>query len=54
MKCVIQHDLLFWEPAPSSILKAEFNDDGEDDKNGDDDREEFGTTESWDNYLTFN
>ena len=32
MKCAIRQDLLFWEPAPSSTLEAEFSGDGDDDR----------------------
>lgn len=41
-KCAIQHDLLFWEPGFSSIVKAAFNDNGGDAEsaNGEDKREE--------------
>lgn len=43
MKCAIRHDLLFHEPAPSSTLELESDDDGEDDSNGRDD----GWDELW-------
>ena len=36
VKCGIRHDLLFREPAPSSILEAEFNGDGDNDDGGGD------------------
>ena len=29
VKCAIRHDLLYWEPGPSSILEADINDDGQ-------------------------
>jgi hAT family C-terminal dimerisation region len=56
-KCAIRHDLLFREPAPSSIAEAEFHDDGRDDE---DDREEGqddsrdgedNNEEGWDDLL---
>ena len=50
VKCVIQQDLLFPEPAPSSTLKAEFSEDGNDDDDG---GEGLGckTAEGWDDLL---
>ena len=45
---MIWHDLLFWEPAPSSTLKAEFNEDGEDDEDGGGGSE---NAEGWDDLL---
>jgi hypothetical protein len=48
VKCAIRHDLLFREPAPSSILEAEFNGDGED---GEDDGEASDTADGWDDLL---
>jgi hypothetical protein len=46
VKCAIQHDLLYREPGPSSVLEAEINDDGQcsDDEDG-------SEVESWDNLL---
>ena len=41
-------DLLFWEPAPSSTLKAEFSGDGDDNGGG---GEGCETTEGWDDVL---
>ena len=35
-KCAIQHDLLFWEPAPSSILENEMDEHDDDVNDGDD------------------
>jgi hypothetical protein len=54
VKCAIRNDLLFREPAPSSILKAEFIEDGEDDedgKNGEDDEDESEIGGCWDDLL---
>ena len=47
MKCAIRNDLIFREPAPSSILEAEFSEDGED-EDGEDDGEGSG---GWDDLL---
>jgi hypothetical protein len=52
VKCAIRHDLLFREPAPSSILEAEFSRGG----NGDDDDDggegcEAADSEGWDDLL---
>jgi hypothetical protein len=47
IKCAIRHDLLFREPAPSSTLEAEFNEDGEDDEDG----EGSENAEGWDDLL---
>ena len=48
VKCGIQHDLLFREPAPSSILEAEYNGDGD---NNDDGGEGCEAAEGWDDLL---
>jgi hAT family C-terminal dimerisation region len=48
IKCAIRHDLLFREPAPSSTLEAEFNEDGEDDEDGGEGSE---NAEGWDDSL---
>jgi hypothetical protein len=48
VKCGILHDLLFREPAPSSILEAEFNGDGENDDYG---GEGYEAAEGWDDLL---
>ena len=47
VKCAIRHDLLFREPAPSSILEAEFSGDGDDDDGG----EGCEAAEGWDDLL---
>ena len=39
VKCAIRHDLLFREPAPSSTLEAELNDDGASEDDGDNGKE---------------
>ena len=46
VKCAIRHDLLFWEPAPSSILEVEFSGDGDDDGG-----EGCEAAEGWDDLL---
>jgi hypothetical protein len=56
MKCMVRHELLFREAAPSSILEAELNGNSEDsDIEGevreDDGRESEGGWESWDELL---
>jgi hypothetical protein len=59
VKCAMRHDLLFREPAPSSILEAEVNGDGEDGDDGEDDGERSGeddgewseSAEGWDDLL---
>jgi hypothetical protein len=48
IKCAIRHDLLFWEPAPSSTLESEFNKDGEDDEDGGEGSE---NAKGWDDLL---
>ena len=50
VKCEIRHDLLFQEPAPSLILEAQYNDDGDSD-DGEDDGEETRTAQAWDELL---
>ena len=45
----MQRDLLFWEPAPSSTLEAEFSGDGND--NDDSSVGEGCETEGWDDLL---
>jgi hypothetical protein len=47
IKCAIRHDLLFQEPAPSSILEAEEATDSEEDEETGEDNEEF----TWDELL---
>ncbi len=49
IKCAIRHDLLFREPAPSSMLEAEeaIDSDLEEDEETGEDNEEF----SWDELL---
>ena len=56
VKCAIRHDLLFREPAPSSTVEAEWNEDG--DKDEGEEREEDSHDEnvgedkmSWDDLL---
>ena len=51
VKCVIWHDLIFQEPAPSSTLEAELNADGEDEVDGENGGEEFEATEGWNDML---
>jgi hypothetical protein len=51
VKCAIRHDLLFREPAPSSILEAEINGDSRDSEDGEDDGEGSDTGEGWDDLL---
>ncbi len=46
VKCAIRHDLLFQDPAPSSNLEAEFDDDDSDGEDTEGDREE-----GWDDFL---
>ena len=46
MKCAIRHDLLFQEPAPSSIVEVEFDNDGSESEDGKGDSEE-----GWDDFL---
>jgi hypothetical protein len=53
VKCAIRHDILFREPAPSSILEAEA---GEDDEDGEDDGKGKGegsenAENNWDDLL---
>ncbi|KAF8805381.1 hypothetical protein BYT27DRAFT_7041892, partial [Phlegmacium glaucopus] len=45
VKCAIWHDLLFQEPAPSSILEADDGNDGEDDGEGSE------TAKGWDDLM---
>jgi hypothetical protein len=52
VKCSLRHDLLFREPAPSSLLEATFNEDGsgeegEEDLEGDRNKDSKG----WDDLL---
>jgi hypothetical protein len=42
IKCAIRHDMLFREPAPSSLLEADAVDDDEEEDNGDVDGEGSG------------
>ena len=62
IKCAIQHDLLFREPAPSSILEANESNDSEEPENastkrdsgnpGDEETEESDIEEvSWDGFM---
>ena len=55
VKCAIRHDLLFWEPAPSSTLEAEFSADGEDEVDGEDGGDGpgpgFEAAEGWNDIL---
>ena len=46
MKCAIQHNLLFQEPAPSSIVEVEFDNDGSDSEDG-----KSNSKEGWDDFL---
>ena len=53
---MVRHDLLFREPAPSSIIEAELNGDGEpskpdDSDDGGDGGEGSDTAESWEDVL---
>jgi hypothetical protein len=50
VKCAIRQDLLFPEPAPSSVLEAELNGDGasEDDEDG---GEESEAAEGWNDMM---
>jgi hypothetical protein len=50
VKCTIQHDLLFWEPAPSSVVEAEFN-SNKDSRNGRNDGGGSETAEGWDEMF---
>ena len=50
VKCAIRHDLLFREPAPSSILEVEFN-GGDGDGADDDGGEGYEAAEGWDDLL---
>jgi hypothetical protein len=45
VKCAIQHDLLYREPGPSSVLEAEMNGDEGDDEG------EGSEVEDWDDLL---
>ena len=60
VKCMVRHDLLFREPAPSSIIEAEMNSDGEPSLAEPDDSDDGGdgglgegsdTAESWEDVL---
>jgi hypothetical protein len=55
VKCAIQHDLLFREPAPSSILENEDSDEGGDSDDGDGinngEPEDSAAEEDWDDML---
>ena len=52
IKCAIQQDLLFWEPAPSSIFKAKLDPDHvEDDEDGEDSGEESEAAEGWNDMM---
>jgi hypothetical protein len=55
VKCAIQHDLLFREPAPSSILENEDSDEGGDSDDGDGinngETEDSAAEEDWDDML---
>jgi hypothetical protein len=52
IKCAIRSDLLFPEPAPSSVFKAELNDDSEDILQENKDRGESDIDEEgWDDLL---
>ena len=48
VKCAIRHDLLFREPAPSSVLEVEFSGDGDDDG---EEGCELEAAEGWDDLL---
>jgi hypothetical protein len=52
IKCAIRWDLLFPEPAPSSVFEAEVNDDGEDVANENEGEEESDVDEmGWDDLF---
>jgi hypothetical protein len=52
VKCAIRSDLLFPPPAPSSIIEADVNEDGEDAFQENEDGEESDVDdEGWDNLL---
>lgn len=50
VKCAIRHDILFREPAPSSVVEAEFNSDEDSSDDGNDvgDAGRSETAEGWD------
>ena len=47
VKCVIRHDLLFRDPAPSSVLEATLDEDG----SGEEGEEEPEHSKGWDDLL---
>ena len=51
MKCGIRHDLIFREPAPSSALETQSQDDDDDELAGGDVTKPEGDEESWDAIL---
>lgn len=47
-KCAIRHDLLFREPAPSSVLENQMDEDDDEGNDGDD---EADAEQGWDELL---
>jgi hypothetical protein len=47
VKCGIRHDLLFRDPAPSSVLEATLDEDG----SGEEGEEELEDSKGWDDLL---